>query len=149
MYTKPVNRYILTHFLSFYLRPFLNIFYECLCCGIVRLQHLVYVLQPKNRFICPRRRYILLKYTFNNIQPCNNSSKRTAQICHNNNQNVRRNRLRKKPFTLKISLEILLTSSTFGFRIWASIKPANQPQASIGFSDEIGATTNAVITLNG
>ena len=46
---------------------------------------------------------------------------------------VRRKRLWKKPFTLKISFEMLLTSSTFGLRIWASINPANHPDASKGF----------------
>ena len=60
-----------------------------------------------------------------------------------------RNRFLKKPFIVKISLEMLLISCTTGFLIVASTRPVTQPQAISGFNVVNGAATNEVKILKG
>lgn len=60
-----------------------------------------------------------------------------------------RKRFVRKPFTVNISLGILLISSTTGFLIVASTSPVSQPQAINGFKVVNGAATNEVKILKG
>ena len=60
-----------------------------------------------------------------------------------------KNLLDKIPLIEKISFGTLFTSSTVGFLIEASTKPANHPQAKNGFNEVNGAAIKAVNMLKG
>ena len=55
----------------------------------------------------------------------------------------------QNPLKLNTSSASVSKSLTLGFLIKASTNPANQPAASNGFKEEMGATTKAVKMDNG
>lgn len=63
--------------------------------------------------------------------------------------NTRLTLFRQNPFKLKTSSDSVSKSLTLGLRIYACAKPANQPAASKGFNEVIGAAINAVKMVSG